>query len=105
MRVIHDLPYRPKKGKFCNIAERPVNIGPGVLQMSIAKMKGKRAGHGTVAGVGPVARLCCRCPGCSQARPHRQLITLTVCRHVGLWPGPWSESGALSDRSCLVAMG
>ena len=52
MRVIHDLPYRPKKGKFCNIAERPVNIGPGVLQMSIAKMKGKRALNGnSTAGI------------------------------------------------------
>jgi hypothetical protein len=37
MRVIHDLPYRPKKGKICIIAGRPVKKGLGMLQMSGAK--------------------------------------------------------------------
>jgi hypothetical protein len=51
MRVTHDLPYRPRKGKFCIIAEGPVNIGLGALQMPVAKMKGKWADRSTVAGV------------------------------------------------------
>jgi hypothetical protein len=40
---------RFKKGKFCIIAEKPGNIGPGVLQISVAIMKGKRASHTTAA--------------------------------------------------------
>ena len=43
MGVIHDPPYRPTKGKFCIIAESPVNIGVRMLQKSAAKMEGKRA--------------------------------------------------------------
>ena len=54
MRVIHDLPYRPKKGKFCNIAERLVNIGPGVSQMTIAKMKGKRPDTAQLLALAPL---------------------------------------------------
>jgi hypothetical protein len=45
-----------KKGKFCVITDRPVNTGSGVWQMSIAKMKGKRAGYSTFAGVSVDAR-------------------------------------------------
>ena len=37
------IPRTPTKGKFCIIAEGPVNVGLGALQMSVAKMKGKRA--------------------------------------------------------------
>jgi hypothetical protein len=70
VRVIHDLPYRPKKGKFRIIAEGPVNIGLArlaslaVLQISVAKMKEKGAHRSTVAGVGFVAKLSCRNSGC-----------------------------------------
>ena len=53
----------PERCKFCVIAEEPVNIGLGALQMSVAKMKGEWADRSTVAGVGLVARLCCRSAG------------------------------------------
>jgi hypothetical protein len=49
-------------GKFCFVAERPVNIGPSMLQKSVAKMKGKRAIRSAGAGLGLVAKLCCRRP-------------------------------------------
>jgi hypothetical protein len=55
-----------RKGKFCIIHGRPVNIGPGVLQMLAAKMKRKLASRSTVAAEGPIAKLCCRSSGCFQ---------------------------------------
>ena len=39
MRVIHDPPYRPTKGKFRIIAEAPVNIGFDALQMLVPKVR------------------------------------------------------------------
>ena len=55
--------YRPRKGKFCVIVEEFVNIALGALQMSVVKMQGEWADRSTVAGVGLVARLCCRSVG------------------------------------------
>ena len=91
MRVIHDPPYRPTEGKFRIIAEGPVNIGFGALQMLVAKMRGRWADRSTVAGVGPVARLCCRNSGCFLPDRSGPGAILTHRRHLGLWPGGCPE--------------
>ena len=52
-----------KNGKFRSIAEGPANIGFDALQMSVAKVKGKRASYSAVAGPGLASKLCCRNAG------------------------------------------
>jgi hypothetical protein len=94
MGVIHDPPYRPTKGKFRIIAEGPGNIGLGALQMLVAKMKGKWADRSTVAGVGLVARLCCRNSGCFLPDRSGPGAILTICRRFGQVAGSGeSEEG------------
>jgi hypothetical protein len=50
-------------GKFCIIAESPVNIGVRMLQKSAAKMEGKRAAAAPLLALARVAKLCCRDSG------------------------------------------
>jgi hypothetical protein len=71
------------KGKFCTIHGRPVNIESSMSQESVAKTKGKWASRSTVAGVGLVAKLCCRRSGMFPAyRSSPTNHSCRFCRHL-----------------------
>jgi hypothetical protein len=58
------IPRTPTKGKFCIIAEGPVNVGLGALQMSVAKMKGKRATATLLLAFGQLQNSVAEARGC-----------------------------------------
>src|ERR1017187_4697665 len=59
MRVIHDPPYRPTKGKFCIVGGRPVNKGLACCKCLVqneALNGGRRSPGVAVGGVAELSR-------------------------------------------------
>jgi hypothetical protein len=76
------IPRTPTKGKFCIIAEGPVNVGLGALQMSVAKMKGKRATATLLLAFGQLQNSVAEARGCFLPDRSGPPAIWTSCRHV-----------------------
>ena len=74
------IPRTPTKGKFCIIAEGPVNVGLGALQMSVAKMKGKRATATLLLAFGQLQNSVAEARGCFLPDRSVPRAILAICR-------------------------
>jgi len=82
------IPRTPTKGKFCIIAEGPENVGLGALQMSVAKMKGRRATATLLLAFGQLQNSVAEARGCFLPDRSGPPAIWTSCRHLADLPKP-----------------
>jgi|ERR1039457_2445076 hypothetical protein len=106
MRVIHDPPYRPTKGKFCIVGGRPVNKGLACCKCLVQNeaLNGGRRSPGVA--VGGVAELSRRSSGLFHGSGYSDSTIQRI--RFGRVPqkcyGPKrSRNGLGGNRSCRVA--
>src|ERR1035437_7899669 len=89
------IPRTPTKGRLCIVAKGPVNVGLGALQMSVARMKGKRATATLLLAFGQLQNSVAEARGCFLPDRSGPPAIWTRCRHLV----DWSEPGHLLRSS------